>query len=183
MGSSPERPVRDTDAVDHAGRGEELRAWMVQYGPGVRRFLLKRVPPAEVDDLVQEVFLSLQARSAASAIENVEGYLFRTAVSVLARQRRRKTWRWGHQELLESVDDHLDEISPERILISREAVDRLVLALKSLPRRRAEAFALSRFQQLSNQEVARRMGISVKSVEELLRNAMNQLMDALESER
>lgn len=165
--------------ADPARREAELRAWMVEYGPGVRRFLLRRVPAAEVDDLVQEVFLSLQARGADAAIENVEGYLFRTAVSVLARQHRRKTWRWGHQEELESVDGPLDEISPERILISREAVDQVVGALKGLPRRRAEAFMLSRFHQLSNEEVARRMGISVKSVEELLRNAMRQLIAEL----
>lgn len=183
MASSPRRPIEVSASDAQAGREAELRAWMVQYGPGVRRFLLKRVPAADVDDLVQEVFLSLQARGAASAIANVEGYLFRTAVSVLARQRRRKTWRWGHQEELEAADDRSDELSPERILLSREAVEQVVAALKRLPRRRAEAFALSRFQQLSNEEVARRMGISVKSVEELLRHAMQQLMAELESMR
>lgn len=165
---------------DAPAREEQLHAWIVQYGPGVRRFLLKRVPASEVDDLVQEVFLSLQARGAATAIENVEGYLFRTAVSVLARQRRRKTWRWGRQEMLESVEQEFDDISPERILIGREAMDEVIAALMRLPRRRAEAFALSRFQQLTNQEVARRMGISVKSVEELLRNALQQLLAELE---
>ena len=184
MASSPKRPLEvSAPAPDGPAREAELRAWMVQYGPGVRRFLLKRVPAADVDDLVQEVFLSLQARGAGAAIENVEGYLFRTAVSVLARQHRRKTWRWGRQEGLESVDEAVDEISPERILISREAIDQVVAALKRLPRRRAQAFALSRFQQLSNEEVARRMGISVKSVEELLRNAMQQLMTELGPER
>jgi RNA polymerase sigma-70 factor (ECF subfamily) len=176
MASSPRRPLEvDEPAPDSPDREVQLRAWMVRYGPGVRRFLLKRAPAPEVDDLVQEVFLSLQARAAASAIENVEGYIFRTAVSVLARRHRRKTWPWGRQEALDGVHEGVDELSPERILLSREAVEQVVAALKRLPRRRAEAFALSRFQQLSNEEVARRMGISVKSVEELLRNAMQQL--------
>ena len=176
MASSPKHPMQAVSTVGAARRDEELRAWMVQYGPGVRRFLLKRVPASEVDDLVQEVFLSLQARSAATPIENVEGYLFRTAVSVLARQRRRRTWRWGHQEQLEGAPEALDELSPERILISREAIGEVVAALQRLPQRRAQAFALSRFQHLTNEQVARRMGISVKSVEELLRLAMAQIM-------
>lgn len=156
---------------------------MAQYGPGVRRFLLKRVSATEVDDVVQDVFLAMQARSASSSIENVEGYLFRTAVNVLARRHRRDTWRWGEQELLESVDEGVDDISPERILISKEAVRRVVDALKSLPRRRAQALALSRFEQLSNEDVARRMGISVKSVEELLRRALHQLVADLGPDR
>ena len=179
MASSTKHPMNAPSAAEAARRDDDLRAWMIQYGPGVRRFLAKRVSAAEVDDLVQEVFLSLQARSPGASIENVEGYLFRTAVSVLARQRRRKTWRWGHQELLEGADDQFDELSPERILLSREAVGQVVAAIKRLPRRRAEAFALSRFQQLPNQEVARRMGISVKSVEELLRLALQQLLAEL----
>ena len=183
MASSPKHPMDASSTVDAVRREAELRAWMVQYGPGIRRFLLKRVGAAEVDDLVQEVFLSLQARSAGADIENVEGYLFRTATNVLARQRRRQTWRWGQQEMLESLDEGLDELSPERILLSREAVGRVVTALKALPRRRAEAFALSRFQQMSNEAVARHMGISVKSVEELLRLALHQLLAELGPER
>ncbi len=184
MAFSPKRPMEVSDLPSEAQtRGEQLHAWIVRYGPGVRRFLLKRVPASEVDDLVQEVFLSLQARGEAAPIENVEGYLFRTAVSVLARQRRRETWRWGRQETLESAEQDLDEISPERILIGREAMDKVVAALKRLPRRRAEAFALSRFQQLTNQEVARRLGISVKSVEELLRLALQQLLADLGADR
>jgi RNA polymerase sigma factor (sigma-70 family) len=182
MASSPKRPLDVAPAGDAPAREAELRAWMAQYGPGVRRFLLKRVPASEVDDLVQEVFLALQVRGGGQ-IENVEGYLFRTAVSVLSRQHRRKTWRWGRQEELGGLAEAVDEISPERILLSREAIDQVVAALKALPRRRAEAFALSRFQQLSNEEVARRMGISVKSVEELLRHAMQQLMAELGPDR
>lgn len=184
MASSPKRPLEaNALASDGPAREAQLRAWMTEYGPGVRRFLAKRVPASEVDDLVQEVFLSLQTRGAGSDIENVEGYLFRTAVSVLARQHRRKTWRWGRQEALDADHHEIDEISPERVLLSREAVGQVVAALKGLPRRRAEAFALSRFQQLSNEEVARRMGISVKSVEELLRHAMQQLMAELGPDR
>jgi RNA polymerase sigma-70 factor (ECF subfamily) len=184
MASSPKHPIDASPApADPVRRDQELHAWMIQYGPGIRRFLLKRVSAVEVDDLVQEVFLSLQARGAASAIENVEGYLFRTAVSVLARRGRRRTWQWGRQEQLESAPEELDDMSPERILMGKEAVGRVVTALKGLPRRRAQAFALSRFEHLSNEDVARRMGISVKAVEDLLRRALQQLLVQLGPDR
>ena len=152
---------------------------MEQYGPGLRRFLLKRVAAAEADDLVQEVFIALRARRAATEIDNVEGYLFKTAVSVLARQRRRRTWQWGEQQPIEEVDELSDEVSPERIAIGRDEVRRVVHALRSLPPRSAEAFFLSRFEQLTNEEVAQRMGVSVKAVEELMRRAMHRLLATL----
>jgi len=184
MASSPRHPIEaSAAAVDPGARDDQLCAWMEQYGPGLRRFLLKRVSAAEADDLVQEVFIALRARRAASEIENVEGYLFRTAVSVLARQRRRRTWQWGAQEPIEAVEDLRDEVSPERIAIGRDGVRRVVDAMKALPPRSAEAFFLSRFEQLTNEEVARRMGISVKAVEELMRRAMHRLLAELEAQR
>lgn len=182
MASSPNHPSDLSDrADDSTAWDEQLCAWMTEYGPGLRRFLAKRVSTSEVDDLVQEVFLALRARSAASDIGNVEGYLFKTAVSVLSRQRRRRTWRWGEQEPLD--EDLQDEISPERIAIGRDGVRRIIEALEAVPPRSAEAFLLSRFEQLTNEEVARRMGISVKAVEQLMRRAMRQVLARLETGR
>ena len=182
MASSPNHPSDFSGrADDSAAWDEQLCAWMAQYGPGLRRFLAKRVSASEVDDLVQEVFLALRARSATSDIGNVEGYLFKTAVSVLSRQRRRRTWRWGEQEPLD--EDLSDEMSPERIAIGRDGVRRIIEALEAVPPRSAEAFLLSRFEQLTNEEVARRMGISVKAVEQLMRRAMRQVLARLEPGR
>ena len=78
-------PLEPSAAEASAPSEAEFRAWMARYGPGLRRYFQRRADPAEADDLVQEVFLALRARSATSDIDNVEGYLFKTAVSVLAR--------------------------------------------------------------------------------------------------
>lgn len=182
MASSPKHPLAGR-ADDQSAWDEQLCAWMAQYGPGLRRFLAKRVPSSEADDLVQEVFLALRARSAAADIQNVEGYLFKTAVSVLARQRRRRTWRWGEQEPIADHEDLQDEVSPERVAISRDRLRRIIEALKAVPPRSAEAFFLSRFEQMTNEEVARRMGVSVKAVEQLLGRAVRHLVARLEATR
>ena len=158
------------------GRDEDLRAWMVQYGPAVRRYFLRRAPAGEADDLVQEVFVKLQARGAATEITNVERYLFRTASNVLADRHRQRGWRWGAQEDL-GADQLVDDVSPERVVIGREALGRVVSALEELPPRSAQAFFLVRFEQLTQEEAARRMGISVKAVEELMRRAFRLLRE------
>ena len=156
-------------------RDEDLRAWMAQYGPALRRYFLRRAEAGEADDLVQEVFVKLQARGTTSDIDNVERYLFRTAASVLADRYRQPGWRWGAQEQLDAADPLVDEVSPERIVIGRQAIGSIVTALEELPPRSAQAFFLVRFEQMTQEEAARRMGISVKAVEELMRRAFRHL--------
>lgn len=119
----------------------------------------------------------LQARGSAAEIANVEGYLFRTAANVLGMRRRRSTWAWGRQEDVEEVEGFSDELSPERILIGKEALDRMMAALRDLPPRSAHAFILYRFEHLSQETIARRMGISVKAVEALVQRAARRLFD------
>jgi RNA polymerase sigma-70 factor (ECF subfamily) len=153
---------------------------MVQFGPALRRYFLRRANAADADDLVQDVFLSLQSRGAGAEIDNVEGYLFRTAANVLGMRRRKGGWRWGSQEDLEHVDGLVDELSPERILISRQALEQVVRALADMPPRTAQAFFLYRFGHLSQEAVARRMGVSVKAVEKFLRKALRHLLDHVE---
>lgn len=164
-----------------APRVDDLRAWMVQYGPALRRYFLRRASNGEIDDLVQEVFVKLQARGTTGDIDNVERYLFRTAASVLADRHRRTGWRWGAQEELETADDLVDDVSPERIVIGRQAISTVVSALEALPPRSAQAFFLVRFEQMTQEEAARRMGISVKAVEELMRRAFRLLREKLGS--
>lgn len=153
---------------------------MVQFGPALRRYFLRRANASDADDLVQDVFLSLQSRGAGAQIDNVEGYLFRTAANVLGMRRRKAGWRWGSQEDLENAHDLIDELSPERILISKQALEQVVRALADMPPRTAQAFFLYRFGHLSQEAVARRMGVSVKAVEKFLRKALRHLLDHVE---
>ena len=48
MAVSPGIPAAAPQALS-----EELRGWMVRYGPALRTYFRKKVGPAEADDLVQ----------------------------------------------------------------------------------------------------------------------------------
>lgn len=173
-------PRKESPTAAAAPRDGELRGWLLQHGPALRRYFLRRADAADADDLVQEVFLALQARGGGAPIDNVEGYLFRTAANVLGMRRRKGGWRWGWQEDVETAEDLVDDLSPERILIAKQALEQVVAALSSMPPRTAQAFFLYRFGQLSQEEVARRMGVSLKAVEKFLRKAMRYLLDHME---
>lgn len=163
-------------------RREDVASWAGLYGPALRRYFLKKVTPPEADDLVQEVFARLQVRSVTTPVDNVEGYLFRSAANVLISHYRDQTGQgWDrHRPLEEWLEPH-EEISPERTLIGKQAIERVIASLHDMPARSREAFLLHRFEELTGPAIAQRMGISVKAVEALLARAMRHVTTALET--
>jgi RNA polymerase sigma factor (sigma-70 family) len=173
-------PKQPTSAAVQVRR-EDVAVWAERYGPALRRYFLKKVRPAEADDLVQEVFAKLQARSSDTPVANVEGYLFRSAANVLISHFRHEHGHgWDrHRSLEEWLEPH-EDISPERTLMGKQAVERVIAALHDLPDRSREAFLLHRFEELTGPAIAKRMGISVKGVEALLARAMRRISAAME---
>jgi RNA polymerase sigma-70 factor (ECF subfamily) len=180
MAYSSKPPLMEPATDGRASGGEDLHALALQYGPALRRYFARRAASADVDDLVQEVFLSMQSRGATSAIENVEGYLFRTAANVLGQRRRRSGWSWGRQEEVDDVVGPADELSPERILIGKQEYDRLMAAIFALPPRARAAFLFHRFENMTYQAIAERMGIAKRSVKELMQRAIDRLAEEME---
>lgn len=160
---------------------DEVALWAERYGPALRRYFLKKVTPPEADDLVQEVFAKLQARSAATPVENIEGYLFRSAANVLVSHHRAEAGQgWNRHRRLEEWLEPPEEISPERTLMGKQALERVIASLDDMPARSREAFLMHRFEELTGPAIARRMGISLKAVEALIARAMRHIARAAE---
>jgi len=177
-------PPTKKAGLDAAEQAEMVRGWSAQYGPALRRYFLKKVGPNEADDLVQEVFLSLQLRgSTGGEIENIEGYLFRTAANTIVRRHQRQKWDWaGHDVLFDDLDDLSDDVSPERVLMGKEELDRVLAAMQALPPRCSQAFFLHRFEELTYSAVAARMRISKKAVERLIQRALRRISQTVDGE-
>ena len=160
----------------------ELPDWIGRYGSALRAYFTKRVGPAEAEDLVHDVFVAMQARSTAEAIQHPNRYVFRIAANVMAARNRPNSWRWADHAVL---DDLIlaDELSPERTLIAKETLERLMAGLQAVAPRAAQAFVLHRFDEMSYEEIARRMGISVKAVEMHVRRTMERVNAFMEARR
>jgi RNA polymerase sigma factor (sigma-70 family) len=169
MASSPNRPLEEA-----ALRQAELRAWAQEHGPALRRYFEKRAGPADAEDLVQEVFLAMHTRGAADSVENVKGYLFRVAANVLSRRLGQARPPHAYYGALGRLSD-ADEITSERIVMGREALERVIAALEGLPVRTARAFLLHRFEEPTYAAVAKRMGISAKRAEKLIGAALKRI--------
>jgi len=182
MEPPPAKPPGAPRAAQTA-RQQSVHGYAVDYGPALRRYFQKKVAPSEVEDLVQDVFVKMQARGAGAKEhpENIEGYLFRTAANVLVtHHRRRSTQGWSGLDPLDDFPEPMDDLSPERVLIGRQAIDRVTVALKALPPRARQAFLLHRFEELTYPVIAQRMGISLKAVEALMTRAMQRLGELVE---
>jgi RNA polymerase sigma factor (sigma-70 family) len=175
MAKSPIEP-----ADPRADLGPALRGWVLRYGPALRAYFRKKVGAGEAEDLVQEVFANLHDRGHIEDIEHVNRYLFRVAANVLTRRSQVKTWDWADRAGIEELE-LFDELSPERVLIAKQTLSRLMLALHDLPPRVQEAFILHRFEDMTYREIAERMGIKPKSVEALIIRGLARIAVVLEA--
>ncbi len=133
----------------------------------LRRWLGARFPSLnDRDDLVQESFLRLLRARAAGPIGNVRAFLFRTARNLALNHLRHR--RHAHPEGLGKIDPTsvLDERAdtPEAVA-RRQELEILQEALQSLPERCRQVFTLRRLHGVPQKEIAARLGISEKTVE------------------
>lgn len=146
----------------------------------LRRYFRKRVPVQEVDDHVQDVLLSLQRRQHDDEIEDIERYVFVIAGNLL---RRRARQRLNQQDVLRQQWETKSDITPERIVMSRERLKRTREAIANLPPRTRDVFVLHRFEDMTYQSIADGLGISVSAVEKRIIVALKHLKAAEEGER
>ena len=157
-------------------------ALMAQYGAAIRRFFARRIRNhADVDDLTQLVFERLLKRAELTSIVNVQGYLFQIAANLIAERarsasRRKLVIQEGNAT---GAPDPAEELTPERILLGREACDRIVVALRELPARVRAVFVLSRFEEMKAHEIAARLGVSISTVEHDMQRAVKHVKDAI----
>lgn len=149
-----------------------------RFDSPLRGFFANRVRnPADIDDLVQAVFLQLLQRSNGESIEYVQQYLFQAAANVLRDQGRRSKVR--HQDQHQSYDEDLHavgtEISIERILIAQESVAQVMNALNDMPERTREVFVLRGIGKRPHDEVALMLGISRRVVHKHMTRAFKHL--------
>jgi RNA polymerase sigma factor (sigma-70 family) len=153
------------------------------YAPLASFFRKRTRDTAEVQDLVQQVFLRLAQHPEIGEIRNADGYIFQTASNTLKDHVRNTAVREQFiRENIEIGHEGRSDFSPERVLLGRESVAQLADALRQLPERTRDVFMLRCFEGLKHAEIARLQGISVRTVEKHLERALEHLGKAVEHE-
>lgn len=149
-----------------------------------RYFMRRRLRPEDAEDAVQEVFARLSRRNGLAGLENIEGYLFETAASVAVDHHRRGQVRaeGRHDPYDESRHAVLDFAS-DRVLEGKQELAMVLEGLRALPERTRNVFLLARLERMRHAEIARRLGISVSTVEKHVVRALAQLSQRLREAR
>jgi RNA polymerase sigma-70 factor (ECF subfamily) len=126
----------------------------------------------EAEDLTQEVFLRLVRRRDVESIDNPEAFVFRTAINLLRDRSRRVKTSVSHLNELVHRQSALEDISPERVLDSRQSLTSVLRALDELDERTRDVFILHRLEGLKHAELAALYGVSVSSIEKYIMKAL-----------
>ena len=147
-----------------------------RYSAPLTRYFRARVrSAADIDDMVQEVFLRLAARTQGGALDAPENYLFTVAASVLNDSFRRKARRGGAHELFDERVHAEADFSPERVFLGQEQLRIVETALHELPERTRVVFVLHRYEEMSYAQIARRLEVSVSAIEKHMSKALAHL--------
>ena len=143
----------------------------------IRRYV---VDPGLMEDLAQEVFVRFwEKRHQINVDSNLPAYLRRMAVNEALAHLRKKT-RFAPDELPTHLPGHLSAPADEALLAD-DLKSAVRVAIDKLPPRCRAVFQLSRFEELTYAEIAERLDISVKTVENQMGKALRVLREELSS--
>ncbi|MHC4647787.1 MAG: RNA polymerase sigma factor [Planctomycetota bacterium] len=165
---------------DEVGRAAEI---LEQHGDKIRALILFSVnDEADVDDIFQDLFLSLVRKPVPSGIEDVKGYLYRAVINdVLDATRRVKGYQARLARYSECLIYDQFEEDPETVALRVEGMDRIFELIKEqLPRHQAEA-VLCRYQDgSSNWDAAKKMNVRQRTFSRYLCMGLKKLRKLLE---
>lgn len=161
----------------------ELDAWFVReilvHEEALMRYLSRCWPRRdEVHDLRQETYVRVYQAAARALPLQPKAFLFTSARNLMADHlRRARVVSIEPMGDLEPWHVLMDDLSPERWCGGRQVLHRLAEAFDQLPDRCREVLWLRRVEELSQREVAMRLGISEKTVEKHVAKGMRLLAD------
>ncbi|UXH77421.1 RNA polymerase sigma factor [Roseateles amylovorans] len=152
----------------------QLRNLLVQRYEQIRQSLTIKLGNSDLaGDALHEVWLRLQRDpSIAGPVQNPQAYLVRMGINLaidVQRSQSRMLSTEEVDELMQSLPD--PSPGPAELAEIRSEMDGLMAALADMPQRRREIVLLVRLEGWQQKEVARQLGISLRTVESELKAA------------
>ncbi len=157
---------------------EHIALLSTQFRPALRRFFSKRVKEQhEIDDLVQDVFVRLVRKVHADGSQIVAGYVFQTAQSVLNDWLRKRQVRQAtaHEDIELDLPGLKDDSTPERVLVGKQSLAKATAAVLELPEVTRTIFLLRRLEGMRYNDIAKRLGMPMSTVEKHMARAVAHL--------
>lgn len=132
----------------------------------------------EAEDMVQQVFINIwEKRQALVVHSSLKSLLYRSVHNACLNRIKQRQVRSAHA--LETIQLHRHNLATADHLQHKELQQTIEAAFGQLPEQCARIFRMSRFEQLKYHEIADRLGLSVKTVENQMGKALKLMREHL----
>lgn len=158
-----------------------LRDLLLADYSGLDRQLTRRFGSADfASDVLQETYLRLEGMSEIGPVRSPKAYLFRIALNIANDRRRAESRRLTVDEVDSLLDIPDDRPDAARVIEDRSELHQLKRAIADLPERRRRVLILSRIEDMPHREIANRLGVTVRTVEMDLKQALEHCAERLQ---
>ncbi len=168
-----------------AGNNNAFRELIEKYQDRVFRTAMGFVHSKEdAEDITQEVFINVfQSLHKFKGDSEFSTWIYRITVNNSLNFINRNKKNWFLQSIDEIFNKSDDNNTPLEDLEMKERDERIKKAIDSLPESQRTAFVLSKYEELSQREIAQIMKRTEGAIEQLLQRAKNNLQKKLEQDR
>lgn len=158
-------------------RGDEqaFDCLFLYYFPRIKGFISGLLQnEEEAEDICQDIFVSMwQNRERVTGIRSLNAYLFRVAKNAVFRHIERSLlFRDYRQQTERTFSERLSLCEQEEEIYARELEFLICAAVDKMPPQRKQIYKMSRIEGLRNDEIAARLSINKRTVENQLTLAL-----------
>ena len=158
---------------------EQFKTLFDLYFEDIRRYLYYRCGDTSIStDLAQDTFMRIWEKQMDLLPEKDTGLLYKIAGDLFVSHIRRERLR---KEAQEEIRFEQSGQSPEEVLQLSELQKKYERVLMMLPENQRVVFLMSRTEELTYQEIATRLSLSVKAVEKRMSGALSRLRKELKT--
>ena len=149
----------------------------------LRSFISRYViSPQDIDDVSQETFLRAYKAEKEKEIEHPKAFLFRIAKNLMLSEFSRKARKiTDYIEDYEGSEELLDTENLESNVMAQQKLGIYCEAVASLPTRCRRVIVMKKVYGMQNKEIARRLDLSVSTVEKHLTKGISRLNSTITS--
>lgn len=165
--------IKRLAASDH----EAFRYLFMKYYPKVKCFISRIVKSEAIaEELSQDIFEKIwRNRATLPALHSFSSYLYKMAKNIAINFIERK---YMESAYLQHYDGRQDASIDEE-LDAKEVELLIMLEVEKMPEQRKKIFTMSRFDSMKNNEIAEKLNITKKTVENHLNLALKQIRSKL----
>jgi RNA polymerase sigma-70 factor (ECF subfamily) len=155
-----------------------------EYFDEVCGHIYRYIPDTRIaKDVAQDLFVELWTkRNNLNITSSAGAYLHRMSVS-RALNYIRDNKKSRHADITGMHMVQAEQPLPDQVMDARSMNDMITNTIDGLPERCRQVFMLSRFEQMTNAEIAEALEISVKTVENQMTKALKVIREAIEKYR